>query len=88
MMDVLSLPLADNGDRRGFQVMVLDREGQITVKTPDGDRDNDAYRKVKASAALGEKQGKPEEAPLAPNAPRPKEQGRPDAPRPPGGGGG
>ncbi len=88
MMDVLSLPLADNGDRRGFQVMVLDREGQITVKMPDGDRDNDAYRKVKASAALGEKQGKPEEAPLAPNAPRPREQGRPDAPRPPGGGGG
>lgn len=88
MMDVLSLPQTDNVDRRGVKVMVLDREGYITIKMPDGDKDNDAYRKVKASAALGEKQGQPEESPAAPTAPRPRDTGRPEAPRPPGGGGG
>ncbi len=87
MMDVLSLPLADNGDRRGFHVMVLDREGQIMVKTPGGDGDDAAYRKVRASAEAGERQGRPEDVPITAPTIRPRERG-PEAPRPAGGGGG
>lgn len=88
MMDVLSLPLADNGDRRGFHVMVLDREGQITVKTPGGDGDDATYRKVSASAELGEKQGQPQDAPIAAPTTRPRDDRSPAAPKPPTGGGG
>lgn len=65
-------------DRTRFQALLQNRFGRITMHQPDIERATQAYKRVEASAKLGERQGAPE---IKPETQRPGlDRRRPDAP--------
>jgi hypothetical protein len=90
MMDVLPLPQGEGDARRTFKVLVLDPSGLITEKVPAGERDSGIYKRVRASADAGEKQGQIEVPTTQPAGPRvpPRDPRTPAPPQPGRGGGG
>lgn len=98
LLDVTTLPggqdsgMAGVGTRTIIQAIFRNSQGRIETRSPDTDRTNATYRRLRQSAEEGLRQGIPEE-PVEPEdtfipPPPPPERDRGPTPPPGGGGGG
>ncbi|MBL9001702.1 MAG: hypothetical protein JNK25_11260 [Phycisphaerae bacterium] len=93
-LDAARLPAAAQGamgeGRQRVVALFRDGAGTVVVRSPDDDRGTETYRRLAASAKLGETQGQPKAAPEArtPTLPQPREPRTPPPTKSGGGGGG